>query len=147
MSSRGVNKAIIIGFLGNDPDLRFAPGGDAICNISVATSETWKDKNTGETKEVTEWHRICAFGKLAEIMGQYLEKGSRVYIEGSLRTRTYEKDGHKRYATEIRADSMQMLDSKERDDAGRDKPSQSEQSRKPATPSTDDHGFDDDIPF
>lgn len=109
-----VNKVIIVGNLGRDPETRYMPSGDAITNIAVATTDSWKDKATGEKKEQTEWHRISAFGKLAEIMGQYLKKGSQVYIEGSLRTRKYtDKDGIERYATEIRADTMQMLGSRQ----------------------------------
>ena len=109
-----VNKVIIVGNLGRDPETRYMPSGDAITNIAVATTDKWKDKASGEQKEQTEWHRISAFGKLAEIMGQYLKKGSQVYIEGSLRTRKYtDKDGIERYATEIRADTMQMLGSRQ----------------------------------
>ena len=106
-----VNKVIIVGNLGRDPETRYLPSGEAVTNISVATTETWKDKASGEKKELTEWHRISAFGKLAEIMGEYLKKGSQVYIEGSLRTRKYQdkETGKDRYSTEIRADTMQML--------------------------------------
>ena len=105
-----VNKVILIGNLGADPESRFAPSGDAICNIRLATTETWRDKSTGERREATEWHRVAFFGKLAEIAGQYLRKGSQVYIEGSLRTRKWQdKDGQDRYTTEIRADEMKML--------------------------------------
>lgn len=107
-----VNKAIIVGNLGRDPETRYAPSGDAICNISVATTDQWKDKS-GEKQERTEWHRIVFFGKLAEIAGQYLAKGSSVYIEGTIRTRKYEKDGIERYSTEIIADKMQMLGGKQ----------------------------------
>ena len=114
-----VNKCIIVGNLGKDPELRFMPSGDAVTNITVATTDRYKDKQTGETKEVTEWHRISFFGKLAEIAGQYLKKGSQVYIEGALRTRKYtDKDGVEKYATEIRADSMQMLGSRQGDSGG-----------------------------
>lgn len=110
MASRGINKAIIVGNLGNDPDTRYLPNGDAVCNISVATSESWTDKNTGQPQERTEWHRITAYRKLAEIMGQYLRKGSQVYIEGRLQTRKWQgQDGTDRYTTEIIADQMQML--------------------------------------
>ena len=105
-----VNKVILVGNLGADPESRFAPSGDAICNISVATTESWKDKQTGEKKEATEWHRVGFYGKLAEIAGQYLKKGSQVYIEGSLRTRKWQdKSGQDRYTTEIRGDVMKML--------------------------------------
>jgi single-strand DNA-binding protein len=113
-----VNKVILIGNLGADPESRFAPSGDAICNIRLATTETWRDKSTGERREATEWHRVAFFGKLAEIAGQYLRKGSQVYIEGSLRTRKWQdKDGQDRYTTEIRADEMKMLGRREGGDA------------------------------
>jgi single-strand DNA-binding protein len=109
-----VNKVIIVGNLGRDPETRYLPSGEAVTNISVATTDTWKDKASGEKKEATEWHRISAFGKLAEIMGEYLKKGSQVYIEGSLKTRKYQdkETGKDRYSTEIRADRMQMLGSR-----------------------------------
>ncbi|GGX52788.1 MULTISPECIES: single-stranded DNA-binding protein [Undibacterium] len=109
-----VNKVIIVGNLGRDPETRYMPSGDAMTSITVATTDTWKDKVSGEKKEQTEWHRITFFGKLAEIAGQYLKKGSQVYVEGSLRTRKYmDKDGVEKYATDIRADSMQMLGSRQ----------------------------------
>ena len=109
-----VNKAIIIGNLGRDPEVRYTASGEALCNITVATSETWKDKATGEKKEATEWHRISFFGKLAEIAGQYLKKGSQVYVEGSIRTRKWtDKEGQERYTTEIRGDEMRMLGSRQ----------------------------------
>lgn len=109
-----VNKVIIIGNLGRDPETRYMPSGDAMTTIAVATTDTWKDKNSGEKKEQTEWHRITFFGKTAEIASQYLKKGSQVYIEGSLRTRKYtDKDGIEKYATDIRADTMQMLGSRQ----------------------------------
>ena len=104
-----VNKVILIGNLGADPESRFAPSGDAICNIRLATTENWRDKNTGERREATEWHRVSFYGKLAEIAGQYLRKGSQVYIEGSLRTRKWQdQSGQDRYTTEIRADEMKI---------------------------------------
>ena len=109
-----VNKWIGIGNLGKDPDMRYTASGEAICNFSIACSETWKDKATGEKKEMTEWVRISFFGKIAEICGQYLKKGSQVYIEGSLRTRKWtDKDGQERYTTEIRGDEMKMLGSRQ----------------------------------
>ena len=109
-----VNKVIIAGNLGRDPETRYMPSGDAMTSIAVATTDSWKDKTTGEKKEQTEWHRISFFGKLAEIAGQYLKKGSQVYIEGSLRTRKYtDKDGVEKYSTEIKADTMQMLGSRQ----------------------------------
>jgi single-strand DNA-binding protein len=108
-----VNKVIILGNLGRDPETRYMPSGDAMTTISIATTDSWKDKTTGEKKETTEWHRVVFFGKLAEIAGQYLKKGSSVYVEGSLRTRKYmDKDGVEKYATDIRADTMQMLGGK-----------------------------------
>lgn len=109
-----VNKVIIVGNLGRDPETRYAPNGDAICNITVATTDSWKDKQTGERKEQTEWHRVSFYGRLAEIAGQYLRKGSPVYVEGSLRTRKWQdKEGQDRYTTEIRAEQMQMLGSRQ----------------------------------
>jgi single-strand DNA-binding protein len=108
-----VNKVIIVGNLGRDPETRYLPSGEAVTNISVATTSSWKDKASGEKKEETEWHRVSAFGRLAEIMGEYLKKGSQVYIEGQLRTRKWQdKEGKDRYTTEIRADVMQMLGSR-----------------------------------
>ena len=108
-----VNKVIVVGNLGKDPETRFLPDGKAVCNFSVATTDTWKDKATGEKKEATEWHRISSFGRLAEICGEYLKKGSQVYIEGKLRTRKWQdKEGQDRYTTEIIADAMQMLGSR-----------------------------------
>jgi single-strand DNA-binding protein len=108
----GVNKVIIIGRLGRDPEVRYTQDGRAIANFSVATSEEWKDKEKGEKKERTEWHRIVAFGRLGEICGEYLAKGRQVYIEGRLQTRSWEKDNVTRYTTEIVASNMQMLESK-----------------------------------
>lgn len=111
---RGVNKVILLGHLGGDPEVRYTQGGDAVATISIATSETWTDKQTGEKREATEWHRVVFFRKLAEIVGQYLTKGSKVYVEGSLKTRKWQdQQGQDRYTTEIRADEMQMLDSKD----------------------------------
>ncbi|MRI32940.1 single-stranded DNA-binding protein [Endozoicomonas sp. OPT23] len=118
MATRGVNKVILVGNLGNDPDVRFTPNGSAIANLSVATSETWMDKNTQQRQEKTEWHRVAIFGKLAEIAQQYLRKGSKVYIEGKLQTRKWQdQQGQDRYTTEIVVDGfsgqMQMLDGRE----------------------------------
>jgi len=108
-----VNKVILVGNLGRDPETRYLPSGEAVTNISVATTDTWKDKATGEKKEATEWHRVSFFGRLAEIAGEYLKKGSQVYIEGQLRTRKWQdKEGKDRYTTEIRADTLQMLGSR-----------------------------------
>jgi single-strand DNA-binding protein len=109
-----VNKVIIVGNLGADPETRYTPSGDAVTNIRVATTDRWKDKASGDMKEATEWHRISFFGRLAEVAGQYLKKGSQVYIEGSLRTRKWQdKEGQDRYSTDIRADVMQMLGRRE----------------------------------
>ena len=117
--ARGVNKVIVIGNLGNDPETKYMPSGGAVTNISVATSESWKDKQTGEQKERTEWHRVVFFNKLAKIAGQYLQKGSKVFIEGQLRTRKWQgQDGQDRYTTEIVASSMQMLDSRQDNQQG-----------------------------
>ena len=108
-----VNKVILVGNLGADPETKYLPSGDAVTNIRIATTDKWKDKASGEMKEATEWHRIAFFGRLAEIAGEYLKKGSQVYVEGSLRTRKWQdKEGQDRYTTEIRADSMQMLGSR-----------------------------------
>jgi single-strand DNA-binding protein len=110
---RGVNKAILVGTLGKDPEMKYLPSGSAVCNISVATSESWKDKQTGEKQERTEWHRVSMFGKLAEIAAEYLRKGSQVYLEGKIQTRKWQdKEGKDRYSTEIVADQMQMLGGK-----------------------------------
>ena len=149
-----VNKVIIISNLGRDPETRYMPDGGAITNISVATTDTWKDKN-GEKQEKTEWHRVAFFGKLAEIAGEYLKKGSQVYVEGRLQTREWEKDGVKRYTTEIVANQMQMLGSRQgmgggapdRGEGGGDR-----QAREPAGKAAAKSGgkfddFEDDIPF
>lgn len=113
MASRGVNKVIVVGNLGKDPEVSYMPNGNAVANITVATSETWKDKQTGENKEVTEWHRVVFYRKLAEIVGEYLRKGSKIYIEGRLQTRKWQdQNGQDRYTTEIVANEMQMLDAR-----------------------------------
>lgn len=137
-----VNKWIGIGNLGKDPDVRYSASGDAICNFSIACTESWKDKATGEKKEQTEWVRISFFGKLAEICGQYLKKGSQVYIEGSLRTRKWtDKDGQERYTTEIKGDEMKMLGG--RPEGQENKPSQPEQQK----PKPKFYDLESDIPF
>jgi single-strand DNA-binding protein len=152
-----INKVIIVGNLGRDPETRYTTNGEGICNIAVATSDRWKDKNTGEQREATEWHRITFFGKLAEIAGQYLKKGSQVYVEGKLRTRKYtDKDGIEKYATDIIGDQMQMLGSRQ----GSGEPSDDySSSRAPAARSSGGgakpaaksganlSNMDDDIPF
>ncbi|MEY8262878.1 MAG: pyridoxine 5'-phosphate synthase, partial [Bermanella sp.] len=118
MARGSINKVILIGTLGRDPEMRFLPNGNAVCNLNMATNEGYKDKNTGQQVEKTEWHRISAFGRLAEVMGEYLKKGSKCYIEGKLETREYEKDGIKRYSTSIIANEMTMLDSRNSQDGG-----------------------------
>lgn len=141
-----VNKAIIIGHLGKDPDMRYLPSGESVCNFSVATSEQWKDKSTGEKKEQTEWHKCSAFSKLADICGKYLKKGSQVYIEGRIQTRKWQdKDGQDRYTTEIKVDSMKMLGGKSDDEARADNPAQ--RATPPAAPSASFDDFADEIPF
>lgn len=112
MASRGVNKAIIVGNVGDDPDIRTMPNGNQVVNLSIATSDEWKDKNTGDKKEKTEWHRCVFFNKIADIAAKYVNKGSKIYVEGRLQTRSYEQDGVKKYSTEIVVNDMQMLDSK-----------------------------------
>lgn len=150
--ARGVNKVILIGNLGKDPEVRYFPSGDAIANTSLATSESWKDKQTGEQKERTEWHNLVFPGKLGEIAGKYLKKGSKVYVEGSLRTRKWEKDGVTHYTTEVRVNELQMLDGKPAGDDSRSAPAarqQTQQRQQPAASASDyDAPFeDDDIPF
>ena len=152
MASRGVNKVILVGNLGNDPDVRYMPNGNAVANISLATSDSWKDKNTGEQQERTEWHRVVFFNRLAEIVEQYVKKGSKLYVEGRLQTRSWEQDGVKRYTTEIVASEMQMLDS--RGGAGADfgqpaqsAPPQQQPAAQAAAPAQNFDNFDDDIPF
>ncbi len=143
--ARGVNKVIVVGNLGQDPETRYMPSGSAVTNVRIATNESWKDKQTGEQKDRTEWHSVAMFGSLAEIAAEYLRKGSQVYIEGKLRTRKWQdKDGNDRYTTEIIADEMQMLGSS----SGGGAPAMSDSppaSAPPPQPSGDD--FDDDIPF
>ncbi len=149
--ARGVNKAILIGNLGNDPDIRYTASGAAVANISIATAESWKDKDTGEKQERTEWHRVVFFGRLAEIVGEYLHKGSQIYVEGRLQTRKWQdKEGRDRYTTEIVANEMQMLGSRSGGTTNFDQspPPAKEEVTAPATsggPPKDD--FDDDIPF
>jgi len=147
--ARGINKVILIGNLGADPEVRYMPSGDAAATLRIATSETWKDKQTGENQERTEWHSVVMFKRLAEIAGEYLRKGSKVYIEGSLRTRKWQdKNGQDRYTTEIVGAEMQMLDSR---GAGAPSGSKSESAsgsastRQSEAPAATD--LDDDIPF
>jgi single-strand DNA-binding protein len=164
--SRGINKVILIGNLGNEPDVRYMPSGDAVANVSLATSEAWKDKNTGEMQERTEWHRVVFFGKLAEIVKQYLHKGSKIYVEGQLRTKKWQdKEGQDRYTTEVYVGvtgTMQMLDGRpgsgtaDYGDSGMSRPSGGGQQRTAPAPAPVSGGgqrsseappFDDDIPF
>ena len=112
MASRGVNKVILVGNLGADPETRYMPSGNAVTNVRMATSQSWRDRETGQQNERTEWHRVVFFNRLAEIAGEYLRKGSKIYVEGSLRTRQWEREGQKHYSTEIVGDEMQMLDSR-----------------------------------
>jgi len=151
--ARGINKVIIVGNLGQDPETRYMPNGKAVTNLRVATSESWKDKQTGEQREQTEWHSIVMYDRLAEIAAEYLRKGSQVFIEGKLRTRKWQdKEGRDRYTTEVQAFEMQMLGSRggaggggaSRGAAG--KPSR-EPAPEQAAPASDSDAFDDDIPF
>ncbi len=145
MATRGVNKVILIGNLGQDPEVRYMPNGNAVANATIATSESWKDKNTGEAQEKTEWHRVVFFRRLAEIVGEYLKKGSKVYIEGKLQTRKWQdNNGQDRYTTEIVADQMQMLDSRGSENATS---GPAQQQSQPATAQEQGGGFDSDIPF
>lgn len=157
--ARGVNKVILIGNVGQDPETKFTASGAAVANVSVATSESWKDKNSGQTQERTEWHRVVFFNRLAEIVGEYVSKGSKIYVEGSLRTRKWQdQSGQDRYTTEIVASEMQMLDTRDPGQAeGRrysqgyshqqqaPRQQQNAQQATPPPPAMDD--FDDDIPF
>jgi single-strand DNA-binding protein len=154
--ARGVNKVILVGNLGRDPEVRYSPNGQAVANVTLATSESWKDKTSGEKQEKTEWHRVVFFGRLAEIAGEYLKKGAQIYIEGRLQTRKWQdKDGKDRYTTEIVANDMQMLGSRAgagapSDNFNQDQPAENAAAggAKKATTSTAAAGdFDDDIPF
>ena len=169
--ARGVNKVILVGTCGQDPEVRYMPNGNAVTNLSLATSESWTDKQTGQKVEKTEWHRVSLFGKVAEIAGEYLRKGSQVYIEGKLQTREWEKDGIKRYTTEIVVDmqgTMQLLGSRPQNGGSQQgssnaapqpqqqRPQQSQASRRENPPvqqqsqqgaPRDFDSFDDDIPF
>lgn len=163
MARSGINKVILVGNLGQDPEVKYMPNGDAVVNISIATSETWQDKASGENREKTEWHRVVMFRRLGEIAGEYLKKGSKVYIEGKLQTRKWQaQDGSDRYTTEVVANDMQMLDSRGQGGMGggaatagaaaggfsapQSAPQSAAPAKQPATPSTNDV-FDDDIPF
>lgn len=150
--ARGVNKVILVGTCGQDPEVRYMPNGNAVCNLSLATSEQWTDKQTGQKVEKTEWHRVSLFGKVAEIAGEYLRKGSQVYIEGKLQTREWEKDGVKRYTTEIVVDiqgTMQLLGGKPEGQQQAPR-QQAPQQSKPAPSQQGTNGpddFDSEIPF
>ena len=165
--AKGVNKVILVGNVGGDPETKYMPSGGAVTNLSIATSESWKDKQTGQAQERTEWHRVVFFNRLAEIASEYVRKGSKVYLEGSLRTRQWEQDGVKRYSTEIVASEMQMLDSREggtqqqqqapqqrqqqqapqqRQQAPQQQ-AQNQQQARQAVGGGFDASFDDDIPF
>lgn len=147
MASRGVNKVILVGTLGRDPEVRSSQSGTVMASLSVATSETWKDKQSGERKEQTEWHRVSMFGRTAEIARDYLKKGSKIYLEGRLQTRKWQdKEGKDQYTTEIVSQEFQMLDSK-RDDSGQPytQSSNTQTQSSIAAPAATD--FDDDIPF
>jgi len=153
--AKGVNKVILVGNVGGDPETKAMPSGSMVTNITVATSESWKDKQTGQAQERTEWHRVVFFNRLAEIVNEYVKKGSKVYIEGSLRTRSWEQEGVKRYSTEIVASEMQMLDSRQggqqqapqqRQQAPQQQ-AQNQQQARQAVEGGFDASFDDDIPF
>ncbi len=151
--ARGVNKVMLIGHLGRDPDVRYSASGQAVANITLATSESWKDKNTGDKQERTEWHRVVFFGRLAEIAGEYLKKGMQIYVGGRLQTRKWQdKEGNDRYTTEIVAADMQMLGSRSGagapDDLGQEAPAESGSARAASAKTADMvEEFDDDIPF
>ncbi|WP_429010200.1 single-stranded DNA-binding protein [Aeromonas allosaccharophila] len=162
MASRGINKVILIGNLGQDPEVRYMPSGGAVTNITLAASETWKDKQTGEQKERTEWHRVVLMGKLAEVAGEYLKKGSQVYVEGKLQTRKWQdQSGQERYTTEVLVDSftgvMQMLGGRPQGTGQQQAPASQQQGgygRQPQQPAQSNQNynepppqFDDDIPF
>ncbi|UAW98116.1 single-stranded DNA-binding protein [Halopseudomonas nanhaiensis] len=159
--ARGVNKVILIGNVGGDPEVRYLPNGNAVANVTLATSDSWKDKQTGQQQERTEWHRVVFFGRIAEVVGEYVRKGSKMYIEGRLQTREWEKDGVKRYTTEIVVDmggQMQLLDGRPQGGEQGAAPSRPQQQRPQQQPSPqpaqqqpqampDYDSFDDDIPF
>jgi len=149
--ARGINKVILIGNLGNDPETRYTSGGAAVANVSLATSESWKDRESGEQQERTEWHRVVFFGRLAEIVSEYLRKGSQIYVEGRLQTRKWQdKDGNDRYTTEVVANEMQMLGGRGGSaDMGQSSAPPAEESKAAASSKgqADTDFVDDDIPF
>jgi len=144
MARSGINKVILVGNLGQDPEVKFTAGGAAVVTLSIATSESWKDKETGNDQEKTEWHRVVLWRRLAEIAGEYLKKGSKIYIEGQLQTRSWEQEGQKRYTTEVIARDMQFLDSRGNSDSSRDAGDISTQENTAESEATID---DEDIPF
>ncbi|MWN90984.1 single-stranded DNA-binding protein [Gilliamella sp. Pra-s65] len=150
MANRGINKVILVGHLGQDPEVRYMSNGNAVANISIATSETWKDKQTGENRDRTEWHRVVIFGKLAEIAGEYLKKGSQVYLEGQLQTRKWQdQSGQDRYTTEVVINpiggTLQILGSRDSDSTSQQQAQQPKPQTAPAQAQQDT--FDDGIPF
>ena len=160
MANRGINRVILVGHLGQDPEVRYMPNGNAVANFSVATSESWKDKQTGETRDRTEWHRVVVFGKLAEIAGEYIKKGTQVYLEGQLQTRKWQdQSGQDRYTTEVVINplggTLQMLGSRENsaDDSGNSTQTTSSRQQNKNAPAPQPKApeppmdFDDDIPF
>ena len=148
MAQRGVNKVILVGNIGQDPETKTTQTGSTITNVSVATSEVWKDKNSGQQQERTEWHRVVFFGKLADIAAQHLNRGSKVYVEGSLRTRKWQdNNGQDRYTTEIVGSEMQMLDSRGQNSGGAPEAPQAPQAPQIPAGGGFDNSFDDDIPF
>jgi len=143
-----INKVIIIGGVGKDPELRYMPDGGAVCNLSVATSEQWKDKTTGEKHEATEWHRLTFYKKLAEIVGEYVKKGSSIYVEGALKTRKWkDKEGVERYTTEIVCSEMKMLGARPEGTGEKVNHSKPDPARQDKAPSGNFNDFEDDIPF
>ena len=143
--SRGVNRVILVGRIGQDPEVRYTNNQSAVVTLSLATSESWKDKNTGEREERTEWHRVVCFNKLAEIAGQYVKKGSQIYIEGSLKTRKWaDNQGQDRYTTEVMASNLQMLDSRQQ---SQDMATSQDPVQSSSPQSQQESSFEDDIPF
>lgn len=151
MASRGVNKVILVGNIGQDPEIRYMPNGNPVANLTLATSETWKDKQTGEAREQTEWHKVVLFNKLAEIAGEYVKKGSKVYLEGSIRTRKWQdQQGQDRYTTEILGNELQMLDRRSEAQGQNEYQQYSQQASeapKPAAKAPEVDIAEDDIPF
>ncbi|MBB76591.1 MAG: single-stranded DNA-binding protein [Planctomycetaceae bacterium] len=154
--ARGVNRVTLLGNVGGDPEIRYLPNGNAVANVTLATSDTWKDKQTGQPQERTEWHRVVFFGRIAEVIGEYVRKGSKLYIEGRLQTREWEKDGIKRYTTEIVVDMggrMQLLDGapaggqQQRPPQRQQRQNDLPQNPPPQQSMPDYDSFDDDIPF